>query len=81
MCILYLSPSLRAKYGTSDLRNAVHGSDSFSSAEREIKFMFPNCELNTHIEYLLFFSTCDYFYFIEGNPFNTSSYIDNDNLS
>ncbi|XP_024284807.1 nucleoside diphosphate kinase homolog 5 [Oncorhynchus tshawytscha] len=33
---------LRAKYGTSDLRNAVHGSDSFSSAEREIKFMFPN---------------------------------------
>ncbi|CAB1325216.1 unnamed protein product [Coregonus sp. 'balchen'] len=29
-------------YGTSDLRNAVHGSDSFSSAEREIKFMFPN---------------------------------------
>lgn len=33
---------LRAKYGTSDLRNAVHGSESFSAAEREIKFMFPN---------------------------------------
>ncbi|XP_036404689.1 nucleoside diphosphate kinase homolog 5 [Megalops cyprinoides] len=33
---------LRAKYGTSDLRNAVHGSDSFSAAEREIKFMFPS---------------------------------------
>ncbi|KAJ8015278.1 hypothetical protein DPEC_G00024460 [Dallia pectoralis] len=33
---------LRAKYGTTDMRNAVHGSDSFSSAERELKFMFPN---------------------------------------
>ncbi|XP_031443139.1 nucleoside diphosphate kinase homolog 5 [Clupea harengus] len=33
---------LRARYGTSDIRNAVHGSDSFSAAEREIKFMFPN---------------------------------------
>ncbi|XP_030069422.1 nucleoside diphosphate kinase 5 [Microcaecilia unicolor] len=34
--------SLRALYGTDDLRNAVHGSSSFSSAEREIRFMFPN---------------------------------------
>ncbi|XP_041079552.1 nucleoside diphosphate kinase homolog 5 [Polyodon spathula] len=34
--------SLRAIYGTSDLRNAVHGSDCFSSAERDIKFMFPD---------------------------------------
>nr|XP_006631819.1 PREDICTED: nucleoside diphosphate kinase homolog 5 [Lepisosteus oculatus]XP_015204822.1 PREDICTED: nucleoside diphosphate kinase homolog 5 [Lepisosteus oculatus]XP_015204823.1 PREDICTED: nucleoside diphosphate kinase homolog 5 [Lepisosteus oculatus] len=33
--------SLRAIYGTSDLRNAVHGSESFSAAEREIQFMFP----------------------------------------
>ncbi|XP_074503651.1 nucleoside diphosphate kinase homolog 5 [Sebastes fasciatus] len=33
---------LRAKYGTSDLRNALHGSDSFPAAEWEIKFMFPN---------------------------------------
>nr|XP_020478160.1 nucleoside diphosphate kinase homolog 5 isoform X2 [Monopterus albus] len=33
---------LRAKYGTSDLKNALHGSDSFHAAEREIKFMFPN---------------------------------------
>ncbi|MBN3297348.1 nucleoside diphosphate kinase homolog 5 [Amia ocellicauda] len=33
--------SLRAIYGTSDLRNAVHGSESFSTAEREIQFMFP----------------------------------------
>ncbi|XP_017547433.1 nucleoside diphosphate kinase homolog 5 [Pygocentrus nattereri] len=34
--------SLRAKYGTSELRNAVHGSETFSAAERELKFMFPN---------------------------------------
>ncbi|CAL9706799.1 unnamed protein product [Knipowitschia caucasica] len=34
--------SLRAKYGTSDLQNAVHGSESFMDAEREIKFIFPN---------------------------------------
>ncbi|XP_044061433.1 nucleoside diphosphate kinase homolog 5 [Siniperca chuatsi] len=33
---------LRAKYGTSDLKNALHGSESFHVAEREIKFMFPN---------------------------------------
>ncbi|KAI7801620.1 nucleoside diphosphate kinase homolog 5 [Triplophysa rosa] len=33
---------LRARFGTCDLRNAVHGSDSFSAAEREIRFMFPN---------------------------------------
>uniref|UniRef100_A0A3P8W6R4 Nucleoside diphosphate kinase B n=1 Tax=Cynoglossus semilaevis TaxID=244447 RepID=A0A3P8W6R4_CYNSE len=32
----------RAKYGTSELKNAFHGSDSFPAAEREIKFMFPN---------------------------------------
>ncbi|XP_076878057.1 nucleoside diphosphate kinase homolog 5 isoform X1 [Brachyhypopomus gauderio] len=33
---------LRARFGTSDLRNAVHGSETFSAAERELKFMFPN---------------------------------------
>uniref|UniRef100_A0A3B4TKP8 Nucleoside diphosphate kinase B n=1 Tax=Seriola dumerili TaxID=41447 RepID=A0A3B4TKP8_SERDU len=33
---------LRARYGTSDLKNALHGSESFHAAEREIKFMFPN---------------------------------------
>nr|XP_057919278.1 nucleoside diphosphate kinase homolog 5-like [Doryrhamphus excisus] len=35
------SECLRAKYGTSELQNALHGSDSFHVAEREIKFMFP----------------------------------------
>ncbi|XP_027863840.1 nucleoside diphosphate kinase homolog 5 [Xiphophorus couchianus] len=34
--------SLRAKYGTSDLKNALHGSDTFLTAVREIRFMFPN---------------------------------------
>ncbi|GAB0195885.1 nucleoside diphosphate kinase 5 [Grus japonensis] len=33
--------SLRAIYGTDDLRNALHGSLNISSAEREIRFMFP----------------------------------------
>ncbi|XP_074530723.1 nucleoside diphosphate kinase homolog 5 [Halichoeres trimaculatus] len=33
---------LRAKYGTSDLKNALHGSESCHAAEREIKFVFPN---------------------------------------
>ncbi|ELK03056.1 Protein FAM13B [Pteropus alecto] len=33
--------SLRAVYGTDDLRNALHGSSDFAAAEREIRFMFP----------------------------------------
>ncbi|XP_075889061.1 nucleoside diphosphate kinase homolog 5 [Nelusetta ayraudi] len=33
---------LRAKYGTSELQNALHGSTSVDAAVREIKFMFPN---------------------------------------
>ncbi|XP_042737338.1 nucleoside diphosphate kinase homolog 5 isoform X1 [Lagopus muta] len=33
--------SLRAIYGTDDLRNGLHGSLSVFSAEREIRFMFP----------------------------------------
>lgn len=32
--------SLRARFGTDGRRNAVHGSDSASSAERELKFFF-----------------------------------------
>ena len=32
--------SLRARYGRDQTRNGLHGSDSFNSAEREIKFMF-----------------------------------------
>ncbi|KAK4476098.1 hypothetical protein MN116_001320 [Schistosoma mekongi] len=33
---------LRAVYGTDDQQNGLHGSDSFTSAEREIRFFFPN---------------------------------------
>lgn len=33
---------LRAIYGTDDQRNALHGSDSFASAQREIRFFFPD---------------------------------------
>lgn len=53
--MLYFFPSLRAKYGTSDLKNALHGSESFHAAEREIKFMFPNSKcvlLHSHILYV-----------------------------
>ncbi|XP_055486635.1 nucleoside diphosphate kinase homolog 5-like [Leucoraja erinacea] len=34
--------SLRAIYGTDKIRNALHGSDCFTAAEREISFIFPN---------------------------------------
>ncbi|NXM78361.1 NDK5 kinase, partial [Serilophus lunatus] len=37
--------SLRALYGTDELRNGLHGSLSTSSAEREIRFMFPEAIL------------------------------------
>ena len=36
--------SLRAIYGHDQTRNALHGSDSTFSAEREIKYMFPECK-------------------------------------
>lgn len=47
MDLFFFFFSLRAKYGTSDLKNALHGSESLYAAEREIKFMFPNCRYNT----------------------------------
>ena len=41
--------SLRARYGTDQTRNAVHGSDSYYTAEREIRFMFPGSKFtSTH---------------------------------
>ena len=46
-CILNFF-SLRAVYGTDDQKNALHGSDVFSAAEREIRFFFPDSK------YLLF---------------------------
>ena len=37
--------TLRAIYGHDHTRDALHGSDSQFSAEREIKYIFPGCEL------------------------------------
>jgi len=44
MFCFVISISIRALYGTNEQRNAVHGSDSAVSAEREIRFFFPNCK-------------------------------------
>lgn len=33
--------TIRARFGVSDTRNAVHGSDSPESAQREVDFFFP----------------------------------------
>lgn len=38
---------MRALYGTDGTRNSCHGSDSPSSAAREIKFFFPDLKLST----------------------------------
>lgn len=40
------SSSLRARYGTNIIRNAVHGSKSCQEAMREIKFFFPTVILD-----------------------------------
>lgn len=45
--------SVRALYGTDGQRNAVHGSDSPASAEREIRFFFPNCECHRETKPLI----------------------------
>ncbi len=34
--------SLRAIYGHDQTKNALHGSDHYHTAEREIRFMFPS---------------------------------------
>ncbi len=33
--------TLRARYGHDNTKNALHGSDHFYTAEKEIRFMFP----------------------------------------
>ena len=33
--------SLRARYGQDQMKNALHGSDHYHTAEKEIRFMFP----------------------------------------
>lgn len=42
--------SLRATFGLTDTRNALHGSDSVESAEREISFFFPEFSARQWIE-------------------------------
>eukprot|EP00061_Rhincodon_typus_P009393 g32867.t1 len=37
-----LTPRTGAIYGTNKIKNALHGSGCFNTAEREINFMFPN---------------------------------------
>jgi hypothetical protein len=39
--------SIRALYGADGTINAVHGSDSIESAQREISFWFPKASLRT----------------------------------
>ncbi|XP_023244514.1 nucleoside diphosphate kinase homolog 5-like [Centruroides sculpturatus] len=39
--------SIRALYSQDDLHNAVHGSDSITSAEREIHFFFPGTVIDS----------------------------------
>lgn len=41
--------SLRALFGQEGVRNAVHGSDSIQSADRELNFFFDEIPLNTDI--------------------------------
>lgn len=55
--VLSLAFSLRAIYGTDDLRNGLHGSLSISSAEREIRFMFPEGKMIQKIYILPDFET------------------------
>lgn len=39
----YTAPaSIRAQFGLTDTRNTTHGSDSVESAQREIRFFFPD---------------------------------------
>ncbi|XP_068580759.1 nucleoside diphosphate kinase 6 [Cebidichthys violaceus] len=39
----YTSPgTIRAQFGLTDTRNTTHGSDSVESAQREIRFFFPD---------------------------------------
>ena len=39
--------SIRAQFGTDNVKNAVHASDSAGSAGKEIKFFFPELDLGS----------------------------------
>ncbi|KAI8049702.1 nucleoside diphosphate kinase [Syncephalis plumigaleata] len=44
--------TLRALYGLTDTRNSFHGSDSVETANKEIKFFFPELDLQQCLESL-----------------------------
>ena len=44
---IYEEPnSIRARFGTTDTRNATHGSDSVDNARIEMNFFFPEFDLD-----------------------------------
>jgi nucleoside-diphosphate kinase len=47
---LLMPNSLRATYGSTDTRNAFHGSDNWSNAKREIKFFFPEFDYEEYMK-------------------------------
>jgi len=40
---------IRALFGNSDTRNAVHGSDSVETSQKEIKFFFPHFDITPYL--------------------------------
>merc|ERR1711963_590496 len=42
--------SIRGRYGLTDTRNCTHGSDSDETAQREIKFFFPEFDGNIWLQ-------------------------------
>lgn len=45
---LYYNPDcLRARFGLTDTRNAIHGSSSHEAVLKEVEFFFPNIRLDT----------------------------------
>lgn len=44
---IYEDPnSIRGQFGTTDTRNATHGSDSVENAREEINFFFPEFDID-----------------------------------
>lgn len=42
--------SIRGQFGLTDTRNGTHGSDSPETAQREIKFFFPEFDMDSWLE-------------------------------
>ena len=56
--------SLRARFGTDGTKNACHGSDSPSSAQRELTFFFPSCKTSPAYLFRGFFLIAYVFFFV-----------------